>query len=36
MLNMLRFGFEGGVKIFVTMEFNLSVSSIIIFKNFSE
>jgi len=33
MLKRLRFGFDGGVRIFVTIEFNLSVSSIMIFKN---
>ena len=35
-MNKLRLGFEGGVKILVTIPFSLSVSSIIIFKNFEE
>ena len=36
MLNASNFGFFGGVSIFVTIEFNLSVSLTIMSKNFLE
>ena len=35
-LKLPKLGFEGGVKILVTIEFNLSVSLIIILRNFEE